>query len=97
MFHLIFKKYFKKETLHIFVFSFLVFIVLNVIENVIHYNIGKYHDAATASGTDLRPKSESVAGFHFTNPSEADWIRIVVIMIIFAVLQGFFTSYFSVC
>lgn len=98
MFHLIFKKYFKKETLHIFVFSFLVFIVLNVIENVIHYNIGKYHDAtSTASGTDLRPKSESVAGFHFTNPSEADWIRIVVIMVIFAVFQGFFTSYFSVC
>ena len=98
MFHLIFKKYFKKETLHIFVFSFLVFIVLNVIENVIHYNIGKYHDAdATASGTDLRPTSESVAGFHFTNPSESDWLRIVVIMIIFAVLQGFFTSYFSVC
>ena len=99
MFHLIFKKYFKKETLHIFVFSFLVFIVLNVIENVIHYNIGKYHDAAAATtlGTDLRPKSESVAGFHFTNPSKTDWIRIVVIMVIFAVLQGFFTSYFSVC
>lgn len=98
MFHLIFKKYFKKETLHIFVFSFLVFIVLNVIENVIHYNIGKYHDAAaTTSGTDLRRMSKNVAGFHFTNPSEADWLRIVVIMIIFAVLQGFFTSYFSVC
>jgi hypothetical protein len=24
-------------------------------------------------------------------------VRIVVIMLIFAVLQGFFTSYFSVC
>ena len=33
MFHLIFKKYFKSGTIHIFVFSFFVFIVLNIIEN----------------------------------------------------------------
>ena len=95
MFELIFKKYFKPATLHIFVFSFLVFIVLNVIENVIHYNIGKYHDA------DAPPVkgngNGSIAGFHFTNPSDKDWVRIVVIMFIFAMLQGFFTSYFSVC
>ena len=94
MFELIFKKYFKSGTLHIFVFSFLVFIVLNVIENVIHYNIGKYHDSSTSTG---KSNGKSVAGFHFSNPSETDWVRIVVIMIIFAVLQGFFTSYFSVC
>jgi hypothetical protein len=86
MFELIYKKYFKSGTIHIFVFSFLVFIVLNVIENVIHYNIGKYH---TNGKTDT--------GFHFTNPSQTDWVRIVVIMLIFAVLQGFFTTYFSVC
>jgi hypothetical protein len=96
MFELIFKKYFKSGTLHIFVFSFLVFIVLNVIENVIHYNIGKYHDSAASSSTG-NSNGKSVAGFHFSNPSETDWVRIVVIMIIFAVLQGFFTSYFSVC
>jgi len=88
MFELIFKKYFKPGTLHIFAFSFIVFIVLNLIENVIHYNIGKFHD------TD---NGKSVAGFHFTNPSETDWVRIVVIMFVFAVLQGFFTTYFSVC
>jgi hypothetical protein len=91
MFELIFKKYFKKDTFHIFVFSFMVFIVLNVIENVIHYNIGKYHD------TNDKNNSNGVAGFHFTNPSETDWVRIVIIMLIFAILQGFFTSYFSVC
>jgi hypothetical protein len=94
MFELIFKKYFKKGTIHIFVFSFLVFIVLNVIENVIHYNIGKFHEG------NMKGKSSgktSVAGFHFTNPSNVDWVRIVVIMLIFAVLQGVFTSYFSVC
>lgn len=90
MFELIFKKYFKPGTLHIFAFSFIVFIVLNLIENVIHYNIGKYHNKGEGNGN-------SVAGFHFTNPSETDWVRIIVIMFVFAVLQGFFTTYFSVC
>ena len=88
MFDLIIKKYFKAGTFHIFAFSFMIFIVLNVIENVIHYNIGKYHDSTNGGG---------VAGLHFTNPSNTDWVRIIVIMFIFAVLQGVFTSYFSVC
>jgi hypothetical protein len=94
MFELIFKKYFKSGTIHIFVFSFLVFIVLNVIENVIHYNIGKYHEGRGGNGGN---GSASLAGFHFTNPGYTDWVRIVAIMLIFAVLQGGFTSYFSVC
>ena len=93
MFHLIFKKYFKSETIHIFVFSFLVFIILNVIENVIHYNIGKFHDRGSSGGNG----GGGVAGYHFTNPSSTDWVRIIVIMLVFAILQGLFTSYFSVC
>jgi hypothetical protein len=93
MFELIFKKYFKPGTLHIFAFSFIVFIVLNLIENVIHYNIGKYHN----NNSEVGANGNSVAGFHFTNPSETDWVRIIIIMFIFAVLQGFFTTYFSVC
>ncbi len=91
MFELIIKKYFKPGTLHIFAFSFMVFIVLNVIENVIHYNIGKYHEGHNTNS------SANLAGIHFTNPSQTDWVRIIVIMLIFAVLQGLFTSYFSVC
>ena len=92
MFHLIFKKYFKSGTIHIFFFSFIVFIVLNLIENVIHYNIGKFHEGnANGNGKHV------LAGYHFTNPSNTDWVRIAVIMLIFALLQGFFTSYFSVC
>lgn len=93
MFDLIIKKYFKPGTLHIFAFSFIVFIVLNVIENVIHYNIGKYHEGNKGSANG----SANIAGIHFTNPSQTDWVRIIMIMFIFAVLQGFFTSYFSVC
>jgi hypothetical protein len=103
MFELIIKKYFKPGTLHIFAFSFIVFIVLNVIENVIHYNIGKYHEGNTingngnGNGNKVVNESANIAGIHFTNPSQPDWLRIIVIMLIFAVLQGFFTSYFSVC
>lgn len=84
MFELIYKKYFKKGTFHIFIFSFLTFIVLNVIENVIHYNIGKNHDVSSTS-------------IEFSYPSSIDWERIIIIMLIFAVLQGGFTTYFSVC
>jgi hypothetical protein len=95
MFDLIFKKYFKPGTIHIFVFSFLVFIVLNVVENVIHYNIGKFHDrGGGAGGGNGRG---GVAGYHFTNPSNTDWVRIIVIMLVFAIMQGVFTSHFSVC
>jgi len=98
MFELIFKKYFKPGTLHIFAFSFIVFIVLNLIENVIHYNIGKYHQTNKGDvGDNANGTDKNVAGFHFTNPSETDWVRIVIIMFIFAILQGFFTTYFSVC
>ena len=85
MIDLIFNKYFTFEKIHIFLFSFLVFIVLNIVENVIHYNIGKYHRS-----------NDHIIDFHFTNPSNKDWVRISVIMIIFAILQGVFTSYLSV-
>ena len=97
MFETLFKLYHQKNTFHLFIISFIVFAVLNVIENVIHYNIGKYHEANTPSVNGNGSGNGSVAGFHFTNPSNNDWVRIVVIMFIFAVLQGFFTSYFSVC
>ena len=88
MFGQIFKKYFKPGTIHVFVFSFFIFIILNVIENVIHYNIGKFHNGVN---------NNYFTGYHFTNPSRGDWARIIVIMLGFAFLQGAFTSYFSLC
>lgn len=84
MFDLIYKKYFKKGSFHIFLFSFLIFIILNILENIIHYNIGKNHDAEYSS-------------IVLSIPSSVDWLRIIVIMFVFACLQGGFTSYFSVC
>ena len=82
MFHLLYKEYFNKNTRHIFVISVIVFVVLNIIENVIHYNIGRQHDV---SYTEIKPYA----------PSEGDWVRIIAIMIIFALLQGVFTMALS--
>jgi hypothetical protein len=78
MFETLFKLYHQKNTFHLFILSFIVFAVLNIIENMIHYNIGK------TSNTD----------FEFSNPTRNDWKKIIVTMIIFALLQGFLTMYF---
>ena len=58
----------------------LVFIILNLVENYLHYNIG-----INSSNNEFRLK----------NPNSNDWIKIIFIMILFAYLQGFFTELFS--
>ena len=78
MFETLYKLYHQKNTFHLFIISFIVFALLNAIENVIHYNIGK------TSNTD----------FEFSNPTRNDWKKIIVTMIIFALLQAFLTMYF---
>lgn len=50
---------------------------VNIIENVIHYNIGK----------------TSNKKLEITNPSKKDWKKIVITMFIFALLQGALTLY----
>lgn len=62
----------------IFQASFIVFIVLNVIENLIHYSIGRRDTHG-----DLKIK--------LAKPTTYDWIKIIMIMIVFAILQAFFT------
>jgi hypothetical protein len=78
MFETLYKLYHQKNTFHLFIISFIVFAVLNIIENVIHYNIGK----------------TSNKEFEFSNPTRIDWKKIIITMIIFALLQGFLTMYF---
>ena len=62
----------------LFVVSFLVYVVVNVVENLIHYSIGKNSDH------DVQ----------FEMPTEMDWIKIIVVMLIFAGIQGILTCYF---
>jgi len=78
MFGILYKLYHKKGAFHIFLISFIVFAILNIIENVIHYNIGK-----TSNGNRLE----------ITNPSKKDWKKIIITMFIFALLQGALTLY----
>ena len=78
MFETLYKLYHTKGKTHIFVISFLVFAVLNIVENLIHYNIGRTSDQ----------------DFQFYNPTRIDWKKIIFTMIIFAILQGYFTMQF---
>lgn len=53
--------------------TFIVFIALNLIENLIQYSIGRTTDEKT---------------IEWTSPTGIDWARIVIVMIIFAILQA---------
>jgi hypothetical protein len=77
MFGILYKLYNKRGAFHIFLISFIVFAILNIVENVIHYNIGK----------------TSNEKLDITNPSKEDWKKILITMFIFALLQGALTLY----
>ena len=73
MFSLLF--HYKRSSYEIFISAVVVFLILNIIENLIHYNIGRHHDS------ELELK----------NPSFSDWRKIIVTMLIFSFLQGYLT------
>lgn len=64
---------------HIIAISFFVYIFVNFFENLIHYNIGRSSNKETK----------------FEIPSKKDFVKIVVVMFMFALLQGILTSYFN--
>jgi len=64
---------------HIIAISFFVYIFVNLFENMIHYNIGRFSNKET----------------NLELPSRADFVKIVAVMCVFALLQGLLTSYFS--
>ena len=66
-------------SVHIIVISFVVYLFVNLFENLIHYNIGKFSNKETK--LDL--------------PSRQDFIKIVVVMCVFALLQGVLTVYLN--
>ena len=61
---------------HIFFMSVAIFLVLNVFENLMHYNIGKIETEKTT---------------HFQLPGVNDALRMTGVMVTFAVLQGLLT------
>jgi hypothetical protein len=64
---------------HIIVISFFVYLFVNFFENLIHYNIGRFSNKETK----------------FELPSKKDWIKIVMVMCTFALIQGLLTYYFN--
>ena len=70
----------KNRSIHLIIVSFCVYLVLNLCENYIHYNIGRHHD------------DEFI---ELSLPSKKDWIKIITVMLIFATLQGFMTYFFN--
>jgi len=72
----LFYKHIKNKKIHIFFISFFIFISLNLIENYVHFNIGHHPEA-------------DIIKLSWPTPNE--WIKIVVVMFIFAFLQGAFT------
>ena len=64
---------------HIIAISFFVYIFVNFFENMIHYNIGRFSNKET--------KLEL--------PNKKDFIKIVIVMCVFALIQGLLTSYFN--
>jgi len=68
-----------KSRNHIFIVSFLVYLFVNAFENLIHYNIGRFTNQETK----------------FEIPTSKDWTKIILVMFIFAVLQGLLTNCFN--
>lgn len=64
---------------HIIVISFFVYLFVNLFENLIHYNIGRFSNSET--------KLEL--------PTKKDFIKIIIVMYFFAFLQGLLTYYFD--
>jgi hypothetical protein len=76
----------KHQSLKIVVISFFIFLFINLIENIIHYNIGKYSKDA---------RGENGSFLHFNMPNNTDWMKIVFVMVIFALSQGVLTAFFN--
>ena len=62
------------KSLHLIVISFFVYIFVNLIENLIHYNIGKFSNKETK--LDL--------------PSKKDWIKMICFALLQGLLTYYF-------
>lgn len=70
------KNCFRTKGIHLIIVSFIVFIILNIGENYIHYNIGRNHEYQYIK---------------LSTPSHTDWFKIILVMLIFALMQSMFT------
>lgn len=66
-------------SIHLIIISFFVYLFVNLFENLIHYNIGRFSNRET----------------RLEIPTQKDWIKIVIVMCVFALLQGLLTYWFN--
>lgn len=67
------------SSVHLIIISFLAYLIVNLFENLIHYNIGRFSNQET----------------RLELPTRKDWFKIAVVMCIFALLQGLLTYAFN--
>lgn len=70
----------KNKGLKLIIISFFIFLFLNLIENYLHYNIGRNRENSFIK---------------LSIPSQNDFIKIIIIMFIFGILQGLLTYLFD--
>lgn len=62
--------------------SFFVYLFVNLFENLFHYNIGKF------SNREIEFTEELI-------PTNRDWTKIIFVMVLFALIQGLLTCFFT--
>jgi hypothetical protein len=67
------------SSIHLIVISVLAYLIVNLFENLIHYNIGRFSNRET----------------RLELPTRKDWFKIAVVMCVFALLQGLLTYAFN--
>lgn len=69
----------RSKSFYIFLFSAISFFVLNLIEDLIHFNIGRNYNLE----------------YKVYFPVNSEWYYVISVMIIFSILQGIVTYYFD--
>jgi hypothetical protein len=68
------------KSLHLIIVSFIVYIFVNMVENMIHYNIGR---------------GNLTQSINFDLPTWRELLLIFIVMITFAGIQGLLTFFFN--
>lgn len=72
--------------MHLFLVTSGVFLFINTFENIIHFTIGRNIHA-----------KDKLEPLKFEMPTKYDFIKILIVMIVFATLQGVLTCYMQDC
>jgi len=75
----------KNAALHLVFISFLAYLFVNLAENLVHYNIGKWS----------KDPQNTLTSIKLSLPNSMDWIKIIYVTVAFAILQGVLTLFFN--